>query len=330
MAPHSRIAKARPAEQDLASAKNVLTLESNGLLALADCLDDSFANAVDVLANVKGRIVVTGMGKSGHIGRKIAATLASTGAPAFFVHPGEASHGDLGMVTDADAILGLSNSGETAELSDFIGYSRRFSIPLISITSRAQSTLSEAADVSLVLPNAKEACPLGLAPTTSTTMTLALGDALAVALLERRGFSADDFQQFHPGGNLGNQLLKVKDLMHKGDALPLVRPADPMSETLLEMTAKHFGCVAVTDENNLLKGIITDGDLRRHMTDDLIKKQASDIMTTGAQTIGAGALAVEALAIMNAKSITGLFVVDQENKVIGVLHIHDCLRAGIA
>lgn len=330
MAPHSRIAKARPAEQDLASAKNVLTLESDGLLALADSLDESFAKAVDVLANVQGRIVITGMGKSGHIGRKIAATLASTGAPAFFVHPGEASHGDLGMVTDADAILGLSNSGETAELSDFIAYSRRFSIPLISITSRASSTLSEAADVSLVLPNAKEACPLGLAPTTSTTMTLALGDALAVALLERRGFSADDFQQFHPGGSLGNQLLKVKDLMHKGEALPLVRPTDPMSDTLLEMTAKHFGCVAVTDENHQLKGIITDGDLRRHMTDDLIKKAAGDIMTTGAKTIGAGALAVEGLAIMNAKSITGLFVVDEDNKVIGVLHIHDCLRAGIA
>lgn len=330
MVTHSRIAKPRPVEQDLASAKAVLKLESEGLLALADSLDEAFAKAVDVLAAVKGRIVVTGMGKSGHIGRKIAATLASTGAPAFFVHPGEASHGDLGMVTQDDAILGLSNSGETAELSDFIAYSRRFSIPLISITSRQGSTLSESADVSLVLPAAKEACPLGLAPTTSTTMTLALGDALAVALLERRGFSADDFQQFHPGGSLGNQLMKVKDLMHAGEDLPLVRPNDPMSVTLLEITAKHFGCVAVTDDDLTLAGIITDGDLRRHMTDDLIKKTAKDIMTVGAQTIGAGALAVEALAIMNAKSITSLFVVDAADKVIGVLHIHDCLRAGIA
>ncbi|MDV7339472.1 KpsF/GutQ family sugar-phosphate isomerase [Terasakiella sp. A23] len=330
MAPHSRIAKARPAELDIASAKSVLKLESDGLLALADSLDDTFAKAVDILAGVKGRIVVTGMGKSGHIGRKIAATLASTGAPAFFVHPGEASHGDLGMVTQEDAILGLSNSGETAELSDFIAYSRRFTIPLISITSRQSSTLSESADVSLVLPNAKEACPLGLAPTTSTTMTLALGDALAVALLERRGFSSDDFQQFHPGGSLGNQLMKVKDLMHTGDALPIVSPTDPMSDTLLVMTAKHFGCVAVTDENNRLQGIITDGDLRRNMTDELIKRCAGDIMTTGAKTISAGALAVEALGIMNAKSITSLFVVDENQKVMGVIHIHDCLRAGIA
>ncbi|WP_417788642.1 KpsF/GutQ family sugar-phosphate isomerase [Terasakiella pusilla] len=330
MTTHSRIAKPRPVEQDLASAKNVLKLESDGLLALADSLDERFAKAVDILAAVKGRIVVTGMGKSGHIGRKIAATLASTGAPAFFVHPGEASHGDLGMVTQDDAILGLSNSGETAELSDFIAYSRRFSIPLISITSRKGSTLSEASDVSLVLPAVKEACPLGLAPTTSTTLTLALGDALAVALLERRGFSADDFQQFHPGGSLGNQLMKVKDLMHSGDALPVVRPTDPMSDTLLEITAKHFGCVAVTDEQTKLVGIITDGDLRRHMTDDLIKKSAGDIMTVGAKTIGARALAVEALAIMNSKSITSLFVVDEAETVIGIIHIHDCLRAGIA
>lgn len=330
MAPHSRIAKARPAELDLETARRVLKLEADGLLALSDALDDKFAHAVDLLAGVQGRIVVTGMGKSGHIGRKIAATLASTGSPAFFVHPGEASHGDLGMVTEADAILGLSNSGETSELSDFIGYSRRFSIPLISITSRKSSTLAEAADVSLVLPAAKEACPLGLAPTTSTTLTLALGDCLAVALLERRGFSADDFQQFHPGGSLGNQLMKVKDLMHSGNALPLVTKDTLMSDTLLEMTAKHFGCVAVVDEKNALLGIITDGDLRRNMTDDLIGKSAGDIMTTGAKTVDANVLALEGLALMNEKSITSLFVLDEDKKVSGILHIHDCLRAGIA
>lgn len=330
MAPNSRIAHARPAQLDLESARQVLKLEAEGLLALADTLDEQFCMAVDVLSKVQGRIVITGMGKSGHIGRKIAATLASTGAPAFFVHPGEASHGDLGMVTQADAILALSNSGDTSELSDFIHYSRRFTIPLISITSRKESTLSEAADVSLVLPKAQEACPLGLAPTTSTTMTLALGDALAVALLERRGFSADDFQQFHPGGSLGNQLMKVKDLMHEGDALPLVSPASLMSDALLEMTAKHFGCVAVIDEEKHLLGIITDGDLRRNMANDLIQKTADTVMTSGAKTILANALAVEGLAIMNDKSITSLFVLDESQRIIGILHIHDCLRAGIA
>jgi arabinose-5-phosphate isomerase len=330
MALKTRIAKSRSASMDIESAKNVLKLEAQGLMALSDSMDENFAKAVDICARVEGRIIVTGMGKSGHIGRKIAASLASTGTPAFFVHPGEASHGDLGMVTQADAILGLSNSGETSELSDVIAYSRRFSIPLISITSRAASTLAEAADVSLVLPNAQEACPLGLAPTTSTTMTLALGDALAVALLERRGFSADDFQQFHPGGSLGNQLMKVKDLMHSGDTLPLASLNDPMSETLLEMTAKHFGCVAVVDEEHILLGVITDGDLRRNMTDDLIKKSAGDIMTVGAKTISANALAVEAISIMNDKAITSLFVLDDVNKVIGIIHIHDCLRAGIA
>ncbi len=330
MALLSRIAKNRPAEMDLESARKVLRLEADGLNALADTLDQNFADAVDILAAVKGRIVVTGMGKSGHIGRKIAATLASTGAPAFFVHPGEASHGDLGMVTQEDAILGLSNSGETAELSDFIAYSRRFSIPLISITSRQKSALAESADVSLVLPNAQEACPLGLAPTTSTTMTLAMGDCLAIALLERRGFSPDDFQQFHPGGSLGNQLMKVKDLMHSGDALPQVSKEALMSETLLEMTAKHFGCVAVTDDQRNLLGIITDGDLRRNMSDDLIRKTASDIMTTGAKTVGANALAVEALGLMNEKAITSLFVLGDNAEVTGIIHIHDCLRAGIA
>lgn len=330
MAPHSRMAKERSAEQDIASAKQVLKLEAEGLLALSDSLGEEFHEAVSVLAQAQGRVIVTGMGKSGHIGRKIAATLASTGTPAFFVHPGEASHGDLGMVTPSDVIIGLSNSGETSELSDFIAYSRRFGINLISITSRAESTLAEAADVSLVLPKVQEACPLGLAPTTSTTLTLALGDCLAVALLERRGFSADDFQQFHPGGSLGNQLLKVKDLMHTNEALPLVRPTTLMSDTLLEMTAKHFGCAAVVDNDLKLLGIITDGDLRRHMTDDFVKKKAGDIMTVGPKTISANALAVEALSIMNNKNITSLFVLQGDETVVGIVHIHDCLRAGIA
>lgn len=330
MAPHSRIAHTRPVQQDLNSAREVLKLEAEGLLALADTLDEKFCAALDILSKVEGRIVITGMGKSGHIGRKIAATLASTGAPAFFVHPGEASHGDLGMVTQSDAILALSNSGETNELSDFIHYSRRFTIPLISITSREESTLSEAADVSLVLPKAQEACPLGLAPTTSTTMTLALGDALAVALLERRGFSADDFQQFHPGGSLGNHLMKVEDLMHKDNALPLVSPSTLMGDVLLEMTAKHFGCVAVIDSTEQLMGIITDGDLRRNMADDLIKKTASSVMTSGVKTIMSNALAAEGLAIMNENSITSLFVLAENQKIIGILHIHDCLRAGVA
>lgn len=331
MVPHSRIAKHRTASLDVESARRVLKTEADGLLALARHLDDSFSQALDILSDIKGRVIVTGMGKSGHIGRKIAATLASTGTPSFFVHPGEASHGDLGMVTQDDAILGLSNSGETSELSDFIAYSRRFQIPMISITSKADSTLAEAADVSLVLPKeAQEACPLGLAPTTSTTMTLALGDCLAVCLLERRGFSATDFKQFHPGGSLGNQLMKVKDLMHEGEKLPTVQPDTLMSDTLIEMTAKQFGCVAVINQDNLLQGIITDGDLRRHMTDDLIKKCAGDIMTSGAKTIGSNALAVEALSIMNSKSITSLFVLDDRSRVEGIIHIHDCLRAGIA
>lgn len=330
MAPHAQASPLRPNALDLESAQQVLKIEADGLLSLAETLDENFCQAVDVLAKVKGRIVVTGMGKSGHIGRKIAATLASTGAPAFFVHPGEASHGDLGMVIQGDAILALSNSGETSELSDFIGYSRRFSIPLISITSRKESALSQAADVSLVLPKAKEACPLGLAPTTSTTMTLGLGDALAVALLERRKFSADDFQKFHPGGSLGTQLMKVKDLMHKAQAIPLVHPETLMSDALLEMTAKHFGCVGVINQETCLVGIITDGDLRRNMANDLIKKTAEAVMTTGAKTIHGNALAVEGLVIMNDKSITSLFVLDDAHKVIGILHIHDCLRAGIA
>lgn len=329
MAPHSRTLQNRPADMDIASARDVLKTEAEGLIALADSLDGDFAQALELLAQAQGRIIVTGMGKSGHIGRKIAATLASTGTPAFFVHPAEASHGDLGMVTRQDAVIALSNSGETSELGDIIAYTRRFGIAMISITSREYSTLAQAADVSLVLPAAREACPLGLAPTTSTTLTLALGDAIAVALLERRGFSASDFREFHPGGSLGNKLLKVSDLMHGVDNLPTIAQGQPVSAALLEMTAKHFGCVGVIDENRALLGIITDGDLRRHMGSDLLAQSVDAIMTANPQTIGPNTLAVEALAVMNGKSITSLFVIE-DGSVHGILHIHDCLRAGIA
>ncbi|MDV7341633.1 KpsF/GutQ family sugar-phosphate isomerase [Terasakiella sp. A23] len=314
---------------DLNRAKQVLAVETNALQSLSKSLNVSFVKAVDALSNTRGRIVVTGMGKSGHIGRKIAATLASTGSPAFFIHPGEASHGDLGMATQADTILAISNSGETSELSDFIAYSRRFTIPLIAITSRPQSTLGEAADITLTLPAVKEACPFNLAPTTSTTMTLALGDCIAVTLLKRKNFSSDDFKNFHPGGSLGNQLLKVEDLMHKGNSLPFVTQQTKMSETLLKMTSKSFGCVAVTDIDLNLLGVITDGDLRRNMNDELLKKDAGAIMTPNAQTIAPHALAAEALALMNEKTITSLFVTNGDKKVLGILHIHDCLRAGI-
>jgi arabinose-5-phosphate isomerase len=269
------------------------------------------------------------MGKSGHVARKIAATLASTGTPAQFVHPAEASHGDLGMIAASDAVLALSNSGDTAELGDIVAYAARFRIPLVAMTRRAPSVLAEAADVALVLPATEEACPLGLAPTTSTTMMLALGDAIAVALLERKGFSSEDFKVFHPGGRLGRRLLRVADIMHGGSAVPLVPRGAPMSEAVLVMTAKSFGCVGVTEAGRLA-GIVTDGDLRRHMESDLLARAVEEVMTASPKTIGPGALAAEALGIMNERAITSLMVVDEERRPLGILHIHDCLRAGIA
>jgi arabinose-5-phosphate isomerase len=313
--------------QDIAHGRAVLAQEVKGLQALADSLDDHFARAVECMAIIKGRVIVSGMGKSGHIARKIAATLSSTGTPAHFVHPGEASHGDLGMVTPADAVLALSNSGETAELSDLIAYCKRFSIPLIAMARRKESMLVSAADIAMVLPEIPEACPTN-APTTSTTMMLALGDALAVALVERRGFTKEDFSVFHPGGKLGKALLRVSDLMHDGDQLPLVAPDAPMRDVLLVMTAKTFGCAAVVETNGELAGIITDGDLRRHMQSALLDIPARDIMTKKPLTIRPQALAAEALGIMNGKSITSLFVTEDE-KPVGIIHIHDCLRAGI-
>ncbi|HER26439.1 MAG TPA: KpsF/GutQ family sugar-phosphate isomerase [Rhodospirillales bacterium] len=311
------------------TAKNVLRLEIEGLQALSVSLDQSFVRALDLLGTMGGRAVVTGMGKSGHVGRKIAATLASTGTPALYVHPGEASHGDLGMITGDDLVIALSNSGETTELADLVAYTRRFDIPLIAIVSRSGSTLAKAADVALVLPDLSEACAITAAPTTSTTMMLALGDALAVAMLEHKGFSLDDFQVFHPGGKLGRRLLKVDDIMHQGDQLPLIGEAEKMSVAILEMTAKSFGCLGVIDGDGRLKGVITDGDLRRHMSDNLLSRTTGDVMTRGARTVPCGSLASEALDIMNSLSITTLFIMAGDRPT-GIVHIHDCLRAGIA
>jgi arabinose-5-phosphate isomerase len=272
------------------------------------------------------------MGKSGLVARKIAATLASTGTAALFVHPAEASHGDLGMMVPGDAVLALSNSGETAELADLVAHSRRFGLPLVAITARAGSTLAEAADVALTLPAAAEACPMGLAPTTSTTMQMALGDAIAVALLTRRGFTAADFHQIHPGGRLGTRLRRVRDLMHAGEAMPLAPPDTSMDRALLLMTEKRFGCLGIVDATGRLIGIVTDGDLRRAMGPDLLSRRTIDVMTTAPRTIAPDALAGEALHAMNAheRPITTLFVVDAAGRPLGILHIHDLLRAGVA
>ena len=322
-----------PDAADLRAARRVLNLEAEGLRALSLALDGSFVAAVDVLSNIEGRVVVSGMGKSGHVARKIAATFASTGTPALYVHPGEASHGDLGMITKADAVLVLSNSGETPELADIIAYTRRFSIPLIAIVGRADSTLTGtggamAPDHALVLPPVPEACPMGLSPTTSTTLMMALGDALAVALLERRGFSPDQFRVLHPGGRLGKSLIRVADIMHDGEALPLVAPDTVMADALLVMTSKSFGCLGVVDDENRLLGIVTDGDLRRHMAADLLALTAGRVMTPNPKRVRPQTLAAEALGIMNANTITNLFVTEGE-KPVGILHIHDCLRAGV-
>ncbi len=315
---------------DLEVARRVLRIEIAGLAALVDELDGAFSAAVDLLAQVRGRVTVTGMGKSGHVARKIAATFASTGTPAQFVHPGEASHGDLGMIAENDAVLALSNSGDTAELGDIVAYCKRFRIPLLAMTRRHGSSLADAADVTLLLPPSAEACPMGLAPTTSTTMMMALGDALAVALLERKGFSAGDFQVLHPGGQLGRRLLRVSDLMHGGEAMPLVARGTTMAEALVVMTTKSFGCVGVVDRPGRLIGIVTDGDLRRHMGDGLLRLAVEDVMSARPKIIRPQALAAEALGQMNAQSITSLFVVDEQQRPLGILHIHDCLRAGVA
>jgi len=314
----------------LATARRVVSREADALARLTGSLGASFAEAAAVLLAARGRVIVSGMGKSGHIARKIAATFASTGTPAHFVHPAEASHGDLGMMATGDVALLLSNSGETPELADMIAYTRRFAIPLIGVAGRAGSTLLTRADVAILLPDAPEACDTGIVPTTSTTMTLALGDALAIALMEHRRFTPEKFREFHPGGRLGAQLARVADLMHGGQRMPLIAEASPMGEALVEMSAKGFGVVGVTDAAGRLVGIVTDGDLRRHM-DGLMDRTAGEVMTRAPLTIAPGALAEEALARMNARKITTLFAMYEggNERPEGILHIHDCLRAGV-
>lgn len=310
-----------------ATAARVLTMEGQALLALAEALPADFPAAVDLLHRAGGRVILSGIGKSGHVARKIAATLSSTGTPATFVHAVEASHGDLGTITPADVVVVLSNSGETTELGDLIAFTRRLSIPLVAITARAASTLAEAADLVLTLPDAPEACLIGLAPTTSTTMAMALGDALAVALMERRGFRPEEFGAFHPGGKLGARLVRVAQIMRGAEALPLVGPDTPMDETLLTMTRAGFGIAGVV-EGGRLTGVITDGDLRRNMA-GLMGRKAGDVATRQPLTAPPGMLAAEAVGLMNARKVTQLFVVEH-GRPVGILHIHDCLRAGIA
>ncbi|MEM9715303.1 MAG: KpsF/GutQ family sugar-phosphate isomerase [Pseudomonadota bacterium] len=308
-------------------ASDVLRIEGNALLAMADAVPEGFDAAVQLIMRQKGRAILCGMGKSGHVAKKIAATLASTGTPSFYVHPGEASHGDLGMVTKGDVAILLSNSGETAELTDIIAHCQRFIIPMIAITGKSSSTLAKAAEVALTLPDAPEACAIGMAPTTSTTMALALGDALAVAVMRLHGFEKEHFLQFHPGGKLGAQLLRVKNIMHSGDELPLVDADMPMTEALVTMTSKGFGTAGVIEQNKLI-GIITDGDLRRHM-DGLTTKSARDVATIDPRTVSADAFASEALALMQEFQINSLFIPDDHGTPIGLIHIHDCLRAGV-
>jgi arabinose-5-phosphate isomerase len=324
--------KAKP-HAFIASALRTLETEREGVAALAAAMSDRlgprFVAAVDTIRAARGRVIVTGMGKSGHVARKIAATLASTGTPAFFVHAADASHGDLGMITSDDVMLVLSWSGETEELKDLINYSRRFRIALIAVTVNADSTLGKSADIVLVLPQAREACPHNLAPTTSSLMQLALGDALAIALLESRGFTAVDFGVFHPGGKLGAALKFVRDVMHPGSAVPLIGRDALMSEAIVEMSAKGFGCVAVTNGDGRLLGVITDGDLRRHMRDDLLRAPVGEVMTASPKTVRPGQLASEALELINSLKITALIVVESDRPV-GIVHFHDLLRAGVA
>jgi arabinose-5-phosphate isomerase len=316
----------------ISSALRTLDAEAGGVAALSaairGALGEPFAAAIDLIAKAQGRLIVSGMGKSGHIGRKIAATFASTGTPAYFVHPGEASHGDLGMITRDDVIMALSWSGETAELKDLIDYSRRFRAGLIAVTAEATSTLAKAADVVPLLPQAREACPHNLAPTTSSLMQLALGDALAVALLESRGFTALDFRGLHPGGRLGAKLKFIRDVMHSGAALPLAATGSTMADAIVVMTAKGFGCVGIT-QGARLTGIITDGDLRRHMGPDLLAAKVEDVMTRNPKTVAGDQLVSEALELLNSSKITAVFVVDG-GAPAGIVHLHDLLRAGVA
>ena len=328
------VARPRRKGAGVASARRALDTEAAGLEALKRSLENGlsepFEQAVEKIGQCAGRVVVTGLGKSGHIGKKIAATLASTGTPAFFVHPSEASHGDLGMITANDVVLALSWSGETAELQGILAYLRRFQIALISMTATSDSFLARQSDIVLALPQVTEACPHGLAPTTSTLLQLALGDALAIALLEGRGFTADHFHAFHPGGKLGANLKLVRDVMHQGPTLPLVEQETPVSDAILAISEKGFGCVGITDSDGRLVGIITDGDLRRHMSPDLLRLQAVEIMTPSPKSVAPGAMVGEALALMNLtdRPFTAVFVVERERPV-GILHMHDLLRVGV-
>ncbi len=319
-------------QEDIAEGKRVLFLEAEALEHLANSLDDAFEKAIALLCATKGRVILAGIGKSGHIANKIASTLSSTGTPAFFLHPSEASHGDLGMIALQDVLVVLSLSGETAELSDLIHYAKRFQIPLIAITQKKESLLAKAATATLLLPSFPEACIMGLAPTTSTTMMLGLGDALAVTLLKRKQFTSLDFKNLHPGGRLGRTLLHVSDIMRSYEELPLVPKGTLMSEALVVMTEKGFGCIGILEESKKLAGIITDGDLRRHMHPSLLTFPVEKVMTPAPKTIFASSLAVEAVGFMNMdkKQITNLFVLDEEtNALVGLLRLHDCLRAGI-
>jgi arabinose-5-phosphate isomerase len=316
------------------SARRAIDVEFEGMRLLRAALDGSLAPqteaAVKLLKQVKGRVIVSGMGKSGHVGRKIAATLASTGTPASFVHPAEASHGDLGMITADDCVLLLSNSGESHELKDVLGYCARFNVPMIAMTTVAASTLGKAADVVLELPKAQEACPNGQAPTTSTLLQLAMGDALAVALLEDKGFTANHFRNFHPGGKLGAQIKRADDIMHKGAALPLIRSGARVADAIAEINAKRFGCVGVVDQKGALAGVVTDGDLRRAISSDLSLRAVDDIMTRSPKTITGDMLAGEVISFINEKQITAIFVVDGAKTPVGLIHIHDLLRMGAA
>jgi arabinose-5-phosphate isomerase len=332
--PPSAATSVSPRAQSLLnSALRTLEAEAGGISTLCAAMHEelgrAFVRAVDLISAAHGRLIVTGMGKSGHVGRKIAATFASTGTPAFFVHPSEASHGDLGMITPDDVIMALSWSGETAELSHLIDYSRRFRIGLIAITAAGESTLGKAADVVLALPSAREACPHNLAPTTSTLMQAALGDALALALLDSRGFTALDFRKLHPGGRLGAMLKFVSNVMHVGTSIPLATLGSSMADAVVQMSSKGFGCVGITDETGNLAGIITDGDLRRHMRPDLLDARVEDVMTHSPKTVRPDQLASEALEIVNASEITAL-IVTEAGKPVGIVHFHDLLRAGIA
>jgi arabinose-5-phosphate isomerase len=331
--PNARPEPRSDASSQIESALRTLDTEAGGIAALIAAIRGGLGGplvaAVELIAKSKGRLIVTGMGKSGHVGRKIAATFASTGTPAYFVHPGEASHGDLGMITKDDVIMALSWSGETVELKDLIDYSRRFGTGLIAVTAEAESTLAKSADIVLLLPQAREACPHNLAPTTSSLMQLALGDALAVALLESRGFTALDFRGLHPGGRLGAKLKFIRDVMHAGAAVPLRALGTAMAEAVVEMTAKGFGCVGITGADGKLMGIITDGDLRRHMRPDLLAAKVDDVMTRQPKTVSGDQLVSEALELLNSSKITAVIVVENGTPV-GIVHLHDLLRAGVA